>query len=284
MKIYRDMVAPGFFNLMRIPLLEGRDFDLRDLATKLHDDPVQKVMIVNQEFARRYFAGRDPLGHKVRGWGEWFTIVGVVHDAKYHQVTESPQPYFYIPIRQVYRPEYGLTFLVRTSRPMTQAISIIRREAAAIDPELLVADAEPMTEYISASLFGQKIAASLLSVLGGVSLLLAAVGLYSVMAYSVAQRTNEIGIRIALGAQPGQVLSLVLRQALKLALAGLVLGSAMAAATARLISAALAAVSPADPIVYLGAAAFASLIALLASAIPAWRALRVDPMVALRSQ
>jgi putative ABC transport system permease protein len=112
----------------------------------------------------------------------------------------------------------------------------------------------------------------------------AAVGLYSVMGYSVAQRTNEIGIRMTLGAQRRQVLSLVLRQALKLTLAGLVLGSAMAAATARLISAALAAVSPADPIVYLGAAAFATLIALLASAIPAWRALRVDPLVALRCQ
>ena len=284
MKMYRDMVAPGFFNLMRIPLLRGRDFDLRDFATKLHDDPVQKVMIVNQEFARRYFGGRDPLGHKVRGWGEWFTIVGVVHDAKYHQVTESPQPYFYIPIRQVYRPEYEMTLLVRTSGPVSEAISSIRREAAAIDPELLVGDAEPMAEYISASLFGQKIAASLLSVLGGVSLLLAAMGLYSVMAYWVAQRTSEIGIRIALGAQPGQVVSLVLRQAMKLALVGLALGSAMAAATARLISAALAAVSPADPIVYLEAAAFACLIALLAAAIPAWRALRVDPMVALRCQ
>ena len=284
MKIYRDMVAPGFFNLMRIPLLAGRDFDLHDSATKLHDDPIQKVMIVNQEFALRYFTGQDPLGHKVRGWGEWFTIVGVVHDAKYHQATESPQPYFYIPIRQVFRPEYGLTFLVRTSGPVTQAISTIRREAAAIDPELLVADAEPMTEYISASLFGQKIAASLLSVLGGLSLLLAAVGLYSVMAYSVAQRTNEIGIRISLGAQPGQVMSLILLQAIRLALAGSVLGSAMAVAAARLISAALAAVSPADPIVYLGAAAFASLIALLAAAIPARRALRVDPMVALRCQ
>jgi ABC-type antimicrobial peptide transport system permease subunit len=121
-------------------------------------------------------------------------------------------------------------------------------------------------------------------VLGGVSQLLAAVGLYSVMAYWVAQRTSEIGIRITLGARPGQVMSLVLRQAMKLALVGLVLGAAMAAASARLISSALAAVSPADPIVYLGAAAFACLIALLAAAIPAWRALRVDPMVALRCQ
>jgi ABC-type antimicrobial peptide transport system permease subunit len=144
--------------------------------------------------------------------------------------------------------------------------------------------ARSMTEYTSASLFGQKIAASLLSVLGGLSLFLAAVGLYSVMAYSVAQRTNEIGIRVTLGAQPGQVMSLTLLQAMKLALIGLALGSVMAAATVRLISAALAAVSPADPIVYLGAVVFASLTALLAAAIPAWRALRVDPIVALRCQ
>ncbi len=284
MHTYRDMVASGFFNLMKIPLLEGRDFDLHDGAVGLHDDPTPKVMIVNQEFARRYFAGRDPLGHKVRGWGEWFTIVGVARDAKYRQVTESPQPYFYIPIRQVYRPEYGTTFLVRTSGPINDAIAAIRREAAALDPGLVILDSEPLSQYVSASLYGQKIAAILLSVLGGLALLLAAVGLYGVMAYSVAQRTSEIGIRVTLGARPGDVLSLVIRQGMGLALIGLAVGSLAAAALARVVSALLVAVSPADPSVYVGAALFTVAVAMTAAAIPAWRALRVDPMVALRYQ
>jgi len=138
--------------------------------------------------------------------------VGVAKDSKYHRVTENPQPYFYTPIRQIFRPEYGLTFDVRTSGSVNEAIAALRREATAIDPELTIFDAEPMTEYVAASLFGAKIAASLLSVLSGLGLLLAAIGLYSVMAYAVAQRTGEIGIRVTLGAQPKDIMRLVIRQ------------------------------------------------------------------------
>jgi len=206
MKIYRDMVSPGYFETMKIPLVEGRDFDLRDDATS------RKVMIVNQEFVRRLLANRSVIGRKVHGWGQWFTIVGVAKDSKYHRVSESPQPYFYIPIRQIFRPEYGLTFDVRTSGSANEAIAGLRREATGIDPELTIFDAEPMTEYVAASLFGAKVAASLLSVLSGLGLLLAAIGLYSVMAYAVAQRTGEIGIRVTLGAHPRDIMRLVIRQ------------------------------------------------------------------------
>jgi predicted permease len=278
MKIYRDMVAPGYFSLMKIPVLDGRDFDLHD------DAQSRKVAIVNQQFANRFFAGRNPIGHKIKGWGEWFTIVGVAQGIKYHKFTEDPLPYFYVPIRQIFRPEYGLTLHVRTSGSMSTAIAAIRGEAAALDPGLTVFDTEAMTEYISASLFGQKIAASLLSVLGSIALLLAAIGLYSVMAYSVAQRTSEIGIRVTLGAQPRDVMALVIRQGVGFALAGLLTGSLAAAALARVLAAALVAVSPADPMVYGIAALFTVAIALLSAVIPAWRALRVDPMVALRYQ
>ena len=284
MKIFRDMISPGYFNTMKIPVIEGRDFDGHDRADRLHGDPIPKVMIINQEFARRFFGGRDPLGHKVHGWGEWFTIVGVVKNAKYHHVTESPQPFFYIPIRQVYRPEYGTTFEVRTSGSVAQAINSIRRQAAAIDPELPLLDAEPMTEYIAASLFGQKIAASLLSVLGGCSMLLAAIGLYSVMAYSVTRRTSEIGLRMALGAQRADVMSLVVGQGMKLVLAGVLLGFAAAAAATRLIAAALSAVSAADPMVYVVATLVAAMTALLATFVPASRAVRIDPTVALHTE
>jgi predicted permease len=278
MKIYRDLVSPGYFDSMKIPLVEGRDFDLHDNATSL------KVMIVNQEFVRRFLANRSVIGRKVHGWGEWFTIAGVAKDSKYHRVTESPQPYFYISIRQIFRPEYGLTFHVRTSGSVNEAISALRREATAIDPALTIFDAEPMTEYVAASLFGAKIAASLLSVLSGLGLLLAAIGLYSVMAYSVAQRTSEIGIRVTLGAQPRDIMRLVIRQGMAFALAGLLAGSLAAAALARVISAMLVGVSPADPLVYAAATAFTVLVTLASAAIPAWRALRVDPAVALRWQ
>ena len=284
MKINRDLVAPGYFDLMKIPLVEGRDFDAADAAERLHGDPRRKVMIVNQEFARRFFAGRDPIGRKVRGWGEWFTVVGVAANIKYQRLTESPRPFFYIPIRQVYRPEYGLTFHVRTQGPVADAIAAIRREAAAIDPALMVFDSMPLSEYISASLYGQKVGAILLNVLGGLGLLMAALGLYSVMAYSVAQRTAEIGIRMALGAKPRDMMLLVLRQGLGFAMAGLVAGCLMAAAGARLFASLLGPVSTGDPAVYAGAAGVTLAIALLAAAIPAWRALRVDPMVSLRCQ
>jgi predicted permease len=278
MKIYRDLVSPGYFETMKIPLVEGRDFDLRDDATSL------KVMIVNQEFVRRFLANRSVIGRRVHGWGEWFTIVGVAKDSKYHRVTESPQPYFYIPIRQIFRPEYGLTFDVRTSGSVNEAIAALRREAAGIDPALTIFDAEPMTEYVAASLFGAKIAASLLSVLSGLGLLLAAIGLYSVMAYAVAQRTGEIGIRVTLGAQPRDIMRLVIRQGMAFAAAGLVVGSLAAAALAPVVRAMLVGVGPADPLVYAAATLFTVLVTLASAAIPAWRALRVDPAVALRWQ
>ena len=276
MKIYRDLVSPGFFASMKISLLDGRDFDWRD------DRNSQKVMVVNQEFVRRFIGDRNPLGRKVHGWGEWFTIVGVVKDSKYHRVTESPQPYFYIPIRQIFRPEYGLTFHVRTSGSVSEAMATLQREAAAIDPALTIFDAEPMTEYIAASLFGAKIAATLLGVLSVVGLLLAAMGLYGVLAYSVAQRTQEIGLRVALGAGRSDVLALVVRQGLRLTAIGIAAGALIAAGLGRFLSSMLHGVTPADPATFLGVAVVLAAVALLACYIPARRALRIDPMVALR--
>ena len=284
MKIFRDLVAPGYFQLMKIPIVAGRDFNLGDTATRLHNDPVRKVMIVNQEFARRFFAGREPIGRRVRGWGEWFTVVGVVENIKYQHLTEGPRPFLYVPIRQVYRPEYGLNFYVRTSGPVSSAIAAIHRESATIDPALMISDSMPLSEYISASLYGQKVGAILLNVLGGLGLFMAALGLYSVMAYTVAQRTAEIGIRMTLGAKPRDMLLLVLRQGLGFAFAGLAAGSLAAAVLSRTMSAVLVSVSPADPAVYGGAVVFVVATAVLALAFPAWRALRVDPMAALRCQ
>jgi predicted permease len=278
MKIDRNLVAPGYFSLMRIPLLDGRDFTDHD------DDKSLPIMIVNQEFVRRFMPNQNAIGRKVRGWGKWFTVVGVARDSRYHNISESQRPYFYIPIRQIFRPEFPLTFHVRTATASEQAVSMLRREAQAIDPTVAMFDAMPLSEYISQSLFGQKVAASLLSVLGSVALLLASIGLYSVMAYSISRRTHEIGIRMAIGAEPRHVLRLGIRQGMTYAMAGLAIGAVLAAGLAHLASAALIGVSPNDPLIYGAVAAFLAGLSLLASWIPAWRASRIDPMLALRCQ
>jgi predicted permease len=276
MKIYRDLVSPGFFDSMKIPLVEGRDFDWRDDRTS------QKVMIVNQEFVRRFLPNREVIGVKVHGWGEWFTIIGVAKDSKYRHVTETPEPYFYIPIRQIFQPEYGLTFHVRTSGGLGDAIAAVRREAAALDPALTIFDAEPMTEYISASLFGAKITADLLSLLSAAGLLVAAMGLYGVLAYSVAQRTREFGVRVAMGAQRRDILGLVMRESAKLTVSGTLTGLVLAAVSTRLVAHQIYGISPLDPLAFAGVGVMLVVVGLASSCIPAWRATRVDPMVALR--
>ena len=276
MKIYRSLVSPGYFGLMKIPILEGRDFNMRD------DITAPPVMIVNQEFVRRYIATGIAVGRLVRGWGKWFRIVGVVQNSKIYRLTEAPQPYFYVPIRQIYRPEMGLVFYVRASSSISSAIAALQRQAQAVDPAVPVFDVTSLNDIIAASLFTQRISASLLSVLGSVALLLAAVGLYGVMAYSVAQRTNEIGIRMALGAVSRDVLRLVLGQAAKLAMMGVVVGIAAALALTRLMSTLLFGVSAADPATFAGVALLLVVVALAASYIPVRRAMKLDPMVALR--
>ena len=280
MQIYRNVVAPGYFHVLGIPLLLGRDFTQQDDLSKSS----KPVMIVNETFARRYFGGGYPLGRQVRGWGKWFTVVGVAKDSKYHTPNEARQPYFYVPFQQVYRADLGIAFYVRAAGDLNQALATMRREVRSMDPNVGVYDAMPFAEFISASLFAQKIAASLLSVLGAVALVLAAVGLYSVVAYSITQRTHEIGIRVALGAKSGDVLGLVLRQGMGLTAVGLLAGFLAAAAVTRLASGLLVNVSPRDPLIFGGAALFLAVIALAASYVPAFRASRIDPNSALRCQ
>jgi predicted permease len=276
MKIYRNLVAPGYFSLMKIPLLAGRDFNMLD------DTNHPPVMVVSREFVRRFIAHHEPIGTKVNGWGMWFSIIGVVDDIKVNRLTEKPQPYFYVPIRQIYRPEMGLAFYVRTSGSTNAGIAALRSQAQTVDAAVPVFDTVALSDYIAGSLFGQRVTAILLTALAAVSFLLAAIGLYGVMAYSVAQRTREIGIRMALGAHSRDVLRMIASQCLRFALIGIAAGSLGAIFLARAVSAMLVTVSPLDPSIYVAAAAFTILIALAAGAIPARRAMRVDPMVALR--
>jgi predicted permease len=277
MKVPRDLIAPGYFRVLRIPLREGRDFTERD------GRDAEPVLIVNESFARRFLAGRNPVGHKVRVWGKWATVVGLARDSKYYSLAETPRPYFFAPFEQR-ETNRQVDFYVRTAGNPGDALRTLRREAAAIDPEAGAFDAMPLSEFIEAPLFPQRMAASLLSVLGALSLLLAAVGLYGVMAYAVSQRVNEIGIRMALGAQPRDVLGMVVRQGLIMTAAGLAIGIAAALAAARLVAGMLVNVSASDPLIFAAAALFLGLVALAASYLPACRATKVDAMTALRCQ
>ena len=277
MKIERNLVAPGYFGLLRIPLVEGRDFDEHDTA---NSDP---VLIVNQTFARRYFPGRAVVGRHVRTMGGRYTIVGIARDSKYQKPTENARPFFYAPLRQAFR---GQTIIahIRTAGEPEAAAPMVRREVNAVDPAVRIFEVLPMTESIRAGLFGERMAAALLTMLGVFALALATTGLYSLMAYAVAQRTQEIGIRMALGAQPADVLRLVVRQGMGLTLIGVAVGAAAALALMRLAANQLVHVSAADPLIFGGASLFLAAIALAANYLPARRATRIDPNDALRCQ
>jgi predicted permease len=290
MNIFRNVISPGYLPLMRIPIVEGRNFTEQD------NESASAVMIVNEAFVQRFFAGRSPIGKKIHGWGDWFRVVGVAKDSKYHYLGESTPAYFYVPFRQVFREDMNLAFYVRSQGDPESGLAELRAQTRAIDPNVTVFDAAPLKEFIGASLYPQRVAASLMTVLGSIALLLAAGGLYSVMAYSVVQRTQEIGVRMALGAKPGDVLRMVMLQGMALTLTGLAVGSALAVGLARLVAsvsftnsgmganARLLAAGANTPLIFGSAAAFLCMVAALASYLPARRAASVDPMQALRTE
>jgi hypothetical protein len=261
---------------MKIPMLTGRDFN------ELDDLKSQPVMIVNERFVKRFYGSANPIGRKVRGWGKWFTIVGLVKDTKFHTPNEDQRALIFVPFRQVYREDMGIAFYARATGDANSAMAAMQREVRQMDPNVGVFDATPLTEYITASLFAQKIAASLLGILGALALGLAAVGLYCVMAYTITQRTQEIAIRMALGAKPGDVLTLVVRQAMGIVLAGILVGMGVAGALTRVAAGLLVHVSATDPLIFSSAAGFLAVVGLIAACLPAIRAARIDPNVALR--
>jgi putative ABC transport system permease protein len=278
MKIYRNLVAPGYFSLMKIALVQGRDFDMQD------DRAHTPVMIVTKEFVRRFVPQGQVLNRKVYGWGKWFTIVGVAEDSKIYRLTENPRPYFYVPIRQIYRPEMGLAVYVRTSSSASDAMKAIRNEAQAVDAMVPPFDVMPLREWIAKSMFSQSIAASLLSILASIAFVLAAIGLYGVVAHAVTQRTQEFGVRLSLGAQRRDVLQMIMRQGLTVAMVGTAIGATLALLLGRVLKAFLVGLSPVDPLTYFAAAACVALLAVAATAVPAWRAMCIDPVRALRHE
>ena len=276
MAVNDALVTPGYLASVRIPVIQGRDFYETD------DAKAPPVMIVNQAFARRFFHGANPVGRKVRIGGHILTVVGMAADSKYFSPAEPARPFTYIAFRQFYTGTRELYLFLRTGGDPLRAIPLLRRVVERVDPNASAFHAVPLAEYTRVALIGQTVAASLMSALGILCLLLAAVGIYSVMSYAVNQRTQEIGIRIAMGARSGNVIAMVARQGVGLTLAGLAVGSAAALAGTRFVAGMLFRVDPADPLVFAGAALFLLLVSLLATWIPALRATHIDPIRALR--
>jgi predicted permease len=274
--VNRALVSPGYFATMQIPLLEGRDF------CALDERKGAPVMIVNQAFVRRFFRGQNPLGRKVRAAGKWCRVVGVARDSKYFSPAEPPTPHFYLAFQQFYNSSPELYFLVRTAGKPVQTIPLLRRAVTETDPNAAAFHPVPLAEYTEVATFGQKVAANLLGTLGLMCLLLAGMGLYSVMSYSVSQRIPEIGIRMAMGARPWNVIGMVVGQGMALALTGMALGTVAAYATTRLVASMLVRVDATDPEAFVLAGLFLGTVALLAAWLPAFRATRIDPMSALR--
>jgi predicted permease len=270
------LVAPGYFETLRIPLLDGRDFKESD------DANAPPVVIVNESFARRYFNGANPVGRKVRCFGNWATVVGLARDSKYFNIAEAPRPHFFAPFRQRGAAGQQLYFFTKAAGAPAPIVAALRRDVAAIDPNAGAFDAMPLKEWTEITLLPQKLAAYVLAALGLIALILAAVGLYGVIAYAVTQRTQEIGIRMALGARPGNVLAGVLQRGAALTISGLAIGLAASLVAGRLLTGMLVDIGAADPATLAAAALFLSAVALLASYVPARRATRVDPMVTLR--
>jgi putative ABC transport system permease protein len=270
-------VTPGYFTALEIPLREGRLFTDQDRQGS------EPVVLIDENLARQYWPHQDPVGqHLRRGQrGPWATIVGVVGHVKHSAlVGDSDKGVYYYPLYQTGIP-YNF-FVAKTDANPLSLADAIREAVRAVDPNQPVHDLKSMDQRIAESLGPQRFALRLLGFFAAVAVLLAALGLYGVISYTVTQRTQEIGIRMALGAERGQLLGLVIGQALRLALAGVVVGAVVAVALARLLSSQLFEVRAFDPVTLGATALVLMLVALAASYGPARRATRVDPMIALR--
>ncbi len=280
------VVNPGFFDAMRIPLLKGRVLDEDDrMGGRL-------VAVVDDEFVRRYWPSEDPIGKRIT-FGppegasdttsrEWIEIVGVVGHTKHEGLAAEPRVQYYLPYRQ--RGMSNLTVAARTAGRPERYVNAIRNAVWSVDPDQPIANVHDMDELLEQSVGQRKLAMLLLSLFSGIALLLASVGIYGVMSYSVSQRAREIGVRIALGAERGMVLRMVLRQGMRLALAGVGLGLLAAFGLTRLIASQLYDVQPTDPVTFALVATLLTAVALMANLIPALRATRVDPAVVLRDE
>ena len=278
-----SIARPGFFQTMRIPLLRGRDFQSTD------DAKANPVVIVSQSFARKYFSDVDPIGkHITPGLSDGTVkngpreIVGIVADVKAGHLTEEVTPEYYLPFAQAVVTSPKL--VIRTVVDPVSLIAPLRAQVAAIDRNLPVYDAKTIDDLVTQAAAQPRFQALLLSLFAAMALLLSAVGLYGLLSYLVVQRTLEIGVRIALGAQRGSVLGMFLRRGLTLGCVGLAIGMAVSLLLTRVMSGLLFGVRPFDPVTFVMVSGIMLLVSLIASSVPAYRAATLDPMTTLRDQ
>ena len=278
-----SFVTPGFFQTMRIPLLSGRDF----AAT---DDPKNPaVVVVNQAFARKYFPGENPIGKRIKpGLSDDITkeqmrqIVGVVGDAKRRGITKEMPAQIYMPFQQAII--FSPPLIIRTAGDSQSLVGPLRAELAQLDHDVPLYHIRTMEDYVSLSAASPRFQTMLITSFAVLALLLSAVGLYAVLSYMVAQRTLEIGLRLALGAQRDNVLNLILRRGMALTAIGLGIGIVASLVLTRFMQELLFGVRPFDALTFVAVSAVLLLVALIASGVPAYRAARLDPMQTLREQ
>jgi predicted permease len=285
-----NVVGSNFFSMMQVPILAGRSFGPQDTATSA------KVAIINAALAKERFPNQDPVGkrftndghnndgHGVKPAKEWITIVGVCGDTRYSNLRDEPPPQFFLPFAQQTEVGGGLNYLIRTRLSPEMIVPSLRKVVQQQDADLPLINVRTQEQQIAATTQQERIFVAMTSSFGMLALALASVGIYGVMAYSVANRTNEIGIRLALGAQPHQVLTMILREATWVSLAGIAVGLAAALALAQLIKSMLYGLQPADPVSLISGALLLIAVGLAASWLPARRAASVQPMEALRHE
>jgi predicted permease len=273
-----NQIGPDYFRVMQIPLIEGREFGQADTTTTL------PVAIINQTAARRFWPTESAIGRRVfvgrPPYDQARIVVGIVKDSKYRRLTEEVRPAVFTPFFQSYRGD--MTLHVRTTGDPAAMLAAVRGEVQALDASLPLYNIRTLAEQRTRALYTSRLAATLLTMFGLLALLLAAVGLYGVMAYTVRRRTHEIGIRMALGAQRRQVQRLVMLEGTAIMTIGLLLGLGGALAGTRLVESYLYGVRPNDPIAFAGAGLLLAAVTLLATYLPARHASRTDPLLAIR--
>jgi putative ABC transport system permease protein len=274
------VISPEYFDTMGIPLLQGRQFTEQDTATS------PNVVVISETMARRYWPNEDPIGKRIatgriRKPEDWIQVIGVVKDVRQFKLTIDPKPQMYLSHKQAefFFPE---DLVVRTDVDPTSMAATVRNAVWQIDKDQPVSNIQTMEEILADSIARQRFSMLLLAIFAGVALVLAAVGIYGVMSYSVAQRTHEIGIRMALGAQTGSVLKLAVGYGMKLVGIGIVIGLIAAFALTRVMSTLLFGVTATDPATFTLISLLLICVAAIASYVPARRATKVDPMIALR--
>jgi predicted permease len=283
---WNNAVGSGFFRTMGIPILSGRDFTENDTAS------APKVGILSESLARKAFRGQNPIGkhflahfHPNEGQpGDLIEVVGVCGDTRYWSLKQDPVGMFYQPYYQVPNLDYGATYELRTKLSPESIAGSLRKAVQEIDPDLPLQEIRTQQEQIDASMQQERIIAALTASFGVLALVLACVGVYGVMAYSVAQRTSEIGIRMALGALRREVLTMVLREATSITVVGVACGIGATLLLARLVKSLLYGLLPNDPIVLTASCCLLALVGLAATWVPARRAAAIEPMEALRHE